>query len=207
MPSALQPASEILLQIGPHTVMLRASLRVAVALEALPGGIASLWDDIARQKLTAVHAVIRAAATDRHEAERLLGHAATVPLVRFVPPAQAACLALLSAILSPAQGEATPSETPASAAVPLAQFFTELFSRATSWLRWPPSEVWNASVAEIVTALEAQAERELRLAGIPSDKARGPEVYTTEQLQRIEEQGFDPTFDRAGLQALKARHL
>lgn len=59
--------------------------------------------------------------------------------------------------------------------MPLSRFFTELFSRATSWLHWPPSEVWNASVAEIVTALEAQAERELRLAGIqPEDKARKP---------------------------------
>ncbi|NPD16860.1 hypothetical protein HOY34_16830 [Xinfangfangia sp. D13-10-4-6] len=90
--------------------------------------------------------------------------------------------------------------------MPLSRFFTELFSRATSWLHWPPSEVWNTSVAEIVTALEAQAERELRLAGIPSDNGKGPEVYTPERLREIEADGIDPAVDRAALQALKARH-
>lgn len=107
-------------------------------------------------------------------------------------------------MLAPAQGEATPSE-PATDPIPLSQFFTELFSRATSWLHWPPSEVWNASVSEIVTALEAQAERELRRAGIPIDTAKGGEVYTKERLQEIEDQGFDPTFDREALWNLKAK--
>ncbi|GAB1363654.1 hypothetical protein MASR1M32_28900 [Rhodobacter sp.] len=60
-------------------------------------------------------------------------------------------------------------------------------------------------MAEIVTALEAQAERELRLAGIPSDKAKRPDIYTEERLQQIEEQGFDPSFDREGLQRLKEK--
>ncbi|MGA0539055.1 hypothetical protein [Neotabrizicola sp. VNH66] len=208
MPSALQPASEIPLQIGPHAVTLRASLRVAVALEALPGGIASLWDEIARQKLTPIHAVIRTAATNRQEAETLLAHAAALPLVQFHGAAQAACLALLVSLLQPAQGEATPSEP--SDPIPLAQFFTQLFSLATSWLRWPPSEVWNASVAEIVTALEAQSDRELRAAGltpdtIPANSRKGPGVYTKERLRQIEEQGFDPAFDREGLRALKAK--
>lgn len=208
MSSALHPASEIPLQIGAHAVTLRASLRVAVALEALPGGIASLWDGIARQKLSALQAVIRAGATDRQEADRLLTHAATIPLARFADTAQAACLALLVAVLMPAQGDDTPAEP--SDPMPLSQFFTELFSRATSWLRWPPSEVWNASVAEIVTALEAQADRDLRLAGIspdtiPANTGKGGNIYTKERLQQIEEQGFDPSFDREGLRALKAK--
>ncbi|WP_143040441.1 hypothetical protein [Rhodobacter sp. 24-YEA-8] len=177
-----------------------------MALESLPGGIASLWDGIARQKITTIYAVIRAAAADRQGAEIALAYAATIPLVRYTPLAQAACLALFAAILAPAQGEATPSPAPASDPMPLSRFFTELFSRATSWLHWPPSEVWNASVAEIVTALEAQAERELRLAGIPSDKSAPAGNYTPERLRQIEEQDFDPAFDREGLRALKARH-
>ncbi|WP_162232846.1 hypothetical protein [Cypionkella psychrotolerans] len=183
---------------------LRASLRAAVALENLPGGIASLWDDIARQKLTPIHAVIRAAATDRQEADRLLAYTATKPLERFAGSAQAACLALLSVILAPAQGEATPSSEPGPE-ITLAQFFTELFSRATSWLSWPPSEVWNASVAEIVTALEAQVDRELRRSGINTPSKANPARPTKDQLARIVEQGFDPTFDRHGLQSLKAK--
>lgn len=205
MPSALQPASEVLLRHGEHAVTLRASLRVAVALENLAGGIASLWDNLARQKLTAIHAVIRGAATDKAEAERLLDYAATHPLAQFSHHSQAVCLALLTSILQPAQGEAEPSK-PAPDPMPLSQFFTELFSLATSWLRWPPSEVWNASVSEIVTALEAQAERDLRRAGIPTEKGEAAGVYTKERLQQIEDQGFDPAFDREGLRALKARH-
>lgn len=201
MPSALQPATEIPIQIGSHAVTLRASLRAAVALEALPGGIASLWDGVARQKLTPIHSVIRAAATDRREAEAFLAYAATYPLVRYSSLAQAACLALLSEILAPAQqGETTNSRPPADP-IPLSRFFTELFSLATSWLGWPPSEVWNASVAEIVTALEAQAERELRLAGIPSEDKAGK----AEQRQANLDAGLDPDFDRAGLLALKAK--
>ena len=209
MPSALQPASEIPLQIGPHAVTLRASLRVAVALESLPGGIASLWDGVARQKITTLHAVIRAGATDRAGAERLLTHAATVPLVQFADTAQAACLALLSAILAPAEGEAEPA-TP-SDPMPLSRFFTELFSLATSWLGWPPSEVWAASVAEIVTALEAQAERLAKMnPDTPSETNPAPAKtkdapYTSDRLRQIEEQGFDPAFDREGLKRLSSK--
>lgn len=200
MARALQPATEILLQIGPHAVTLRASLQVAVALEALPGGISILWDGIARQKISALHSVIRAASTDRQEAERLLAHAATLPLVQLLDPAQAACLALLASILAPTEGEADPSSAPKSESMTLARFFTELFCQATTWLRWPPSEVWNASVAEIVTALEARAERELRQAGIQPEGTPAK----TEQHQANIAAGLDPDFDRAGLARLKA---
>lgn len=201
MARALQPATEIPLQIGTQAVTLRASLRVAVALEALPGGIASVWDCIARQKITTLHSVIRAGATDRQEAEKLLAYASTVPLVQFLGPAQAACLALLASILAPAEGEATPTAAPEAERMTLARFFTELFAQASTWLRWQPSEVWGASVAEIVTALEARAERELRQAGIAPDKTPAK----AEQRQANIAAGLDPDFDRAGLRALKAK--
>lgn len=201
MPTALHPATEIPLHHGRHAVTLRASLRVAVALENLPGGVAATWDDIARQKLTALHAVIRAAATDRQEAESLIAYAATQPLVSFVMGAQAACLALLLSLHSAAQGEAPNSDPSSGPAIPLGQFFTELFSRATSWLGWPPSEVWNASVAEIVTALEAQADRELRRAGLTPDDTPAKAAQRQANLAA----GLDPDFDRAGLRALQAR--
>jgi hypothetical protein len=198
--TVLQPATEILLRHGPYAVTLRASLRVAVALEAMQGGIASLWDGIARQKLSFIHAVIRESATDQQAAETLIAYAATHPLAQFSHRAQAVCLALLASILTPAQGEATPSAEPADP-MPLAQFFTELFSRATSWLRWPPSEVWNASVAEIVTALDAQAERELRRAGVVPDDLSTKAVQRHANIQA----GLDPDFDCSGLQVLKSR--
>lgn len=199
MQTALQPASEIPLQLGPHIVMLRAPLRVAVALEALPGGIASHWDEIARQKTAALHTVIRLAATDRQQAEALLAYGARNPYAQFHGSAQAICLTLLSSLLMPAKEEAV--ATSSAKPVPLTQFFSELFCRATSWLHWPPSEVWNASVAEIVAALEAKADHELRRAGVsPSNKQ--PDF---DQRQANIEAGLDPDFDRAGLHALKAK--
>ena len=75
-----------------------------------------------------------------------------------------------------------------------------MFCQATTWLRWPPSEVWNASVAEIVTALEARAERELRQASIQPEGAPAK----AEQRQANIAAGLDPDFDRAGLARLKA---
>jgi hypothetical protein len=201
----IRPASEIPLLHGDHAVTLRASLRAAVALDALPGGFGGVFDDLARQSLPAIHAVIRAAATDRQEAERLLAFAATKPLASFLISAQAACLALIMTLLPEKQGEAPPT----GKGVPLSEFFASLYRYATGWLGWPPSEVWNASIAELEEALSAHIDRLLKLTPGASSTTPppGPSTdYTPERLKQIEEQGFDPAFDREGLRALKARH-
>ena len=204
--TGIAPAPEVPLHHGPHAVLLRASLRVAVALDALPGGIPEVWDGIARQKLTTLHAVIRAAATDRAEAERLLAHAATHPLAQFALCAQAACLALLVAVLTPAQGGAEPSET--GPGKPLRDYFADLYRFGTGWLGWPPSEVWNASIAELEAAFLAYVDRVVTMTpgAVPAGKEKGRGGYDAQRLREIEEQGFDPAFDREGLRALKARH-
>lgn len=201
----IRPASEIPLLHGDHAVTLRASLRAAVALDALPGGFGGLFDQLARQSLPAIHAVIRATATDRQEAERLLAYTATKPLASFLISAQAACLALVMTLLPEKQGEAPPS----GAVIPLSEFFASLYRYATGWLGWPPSEVWNASIAELEEALSAHINRLLKLTpGASSNEpTTGPSTeYTSERLKQIEEQGFDPAFDRTGLHALKAAH-
>lgn len=206
MPGTVQPAPEVLLCCGTHAVTLRGSLRVAMALESLPGGIAMVWDDIARQKFTTLHAVIRASATDRAGAEQLLAHAATMPLVRFVSTAQAACLTLLSGVLETEdQGEATPStDRPVRL---LRDYFAELFSYGTGWLGWPPSEVWNASIRELEAAFLAHVDRMVKMThgAVQSSTSGSAERYTSERLHQIKEQGFDPDFDREGLSALKQK--
>lgn len=202
MPGTIQPATEVLLCHGPHAVTLRASLRAAVALDALPGGFAGVWDGLARQKLTTLHAVIRACATDRAGAERLLAHAATTPLAHLAQCAQAACLALLSGILTPArQGEApSPSTAPAK---PVSDYLADLYRYGTGWLGWPPSEVWNASPAELEAAVLAHFDRLVMM----TPGADAPEGATNEaQRQANIAAGLDPEFDRDGLRALKARH-
>lgn len=184
MPGTVQPAPEVLLCCGTHAVTLRASLRAAMALESLPGGIAVVWEDTARQKLSAFHAVIRAAAADRLEAERLLAHVATTPLAHFAHIAQAACLALLSGFLNADdQGEATPSST--EPAKPFRDYLADLFRYGTGWLGWPPSEVWNASIGELETAFLAHVDRLVKMTPGASEngKATGEGDYTPDRLR------------------------
>lgn len=207
MPGTVQPAPEVLLSCGTHAVTLRASLRAAMALESLPGGISVVWEDTARQKVTAFHAVIRAAATDRAGAEKLLAYAATTPLAHFAHTAQAACLALLSGFLNADdQGEATPSST--EPAKPFRDHLADLFRYGTGWLGWPPSEVWNASIAELECAFLAHVDRVVKMTPGASANGKGAVEgdYTPDRLRQIDDQGFDPAFDREALRALKSRH-
>lgn len=205
MPGTVQPAPEVLLCCGTHAVTLRASLRAATALESLPGGIPVVWEGIARQKLTTLHAVIRASATDRSEAERLLTHAATQPLAQFTHTAQAACLALLSSFLKADDlGDTTPTPTSNGAAKPLRDYFADLFSYGTGWLGWPPSEVWNASIGELEAAFLAHVDRLVKM----TPGAGTKQAAEADEAQRTAnaEAGLDPEFDRAGLRALKQKH-
>lgn len=205
MRGAILPASEVLLRHGPHAVTLRASLRVAVALADYPEGFGGLFRQIGGQSLTAIYVVIRAAATDRREAEALIAYAGVNPLAPLVMGAQAACLALLSVILTPAQGE-TATETDVGPVKPMAEYFEDLYRYGTAWLGWPPSGVWNASIAELEAAVMAHFDRLMMLMpGVGEAQASTAPEYTPERLREIEEQGFDPVFDREALRTLKAR--
>lgn len=75
-----------------------------------------------------------------------------------------------------------------------------------------PETTWNASIAEITAAFEAHTERLIAMNGgsrdSDTDHAGTPtasNIYSAEQLAQIEEQGFDPAFDRQALRQLKAR--
>ncbi|WP_277749165.1 phage major capsid protein [Paenirhodobacter populi] len=128
------------------------------------------------------------------------------PLAEFARYAQAACLALIAAILPVDQGEAEPSGS--GLGKPLREYFTDLFRFGTGWLGWTPSEAWNASIAELETAFLAHVDRVVIMTpgAVPTDLDNGAGVYTKERLQQIEEQGFDPAFDREGLRAMKAKY-
>lgn len=202
MPRAIQPAPEFVLCHGDHAVTLRASLRAAVALEQFPGGFQGLFHKLSYRNLPAFHAVIRASATDLQQAERLIAHTANHPLAPFLGPAQAACLALLSVFLHADQGEAPlpPSTLPK----PLCDHLADLYRFGTGWLGWPPSEVWNASPAELEAAFLAHVDRLVQM----TPGAEAPKQTTTSDAQRQANiaAGLDPEFDRAGLRALKQRH-
>ncbi|RCW78541.1 hypothetical protein [Paracoccus lutimaris] len=206
----VQPAFEIDLTHEGHAVTLRASLRAAAAIDNHPEGFAGLVDQVSRQSLSAIRAVILATATDRREAHRFLAATTNTPLVHYLVDAQAACLAVMSALIPAGDDSAdtAPSQgTTSGATMPLRAYFESLFDYATGWLGWTPADTWAASPGEIETAFKAHTDRLIRMMpqAVSSDTADEAAVYTPERLREIEELGFDPAFDRAALQALKGR--
>ncbi|WEJ80964.1 phage tail assembly chaperone (plasmid) [Paracoccus versutus] len=200
---ALAPAYETTLRHGNHAVTLRASLRAAVALDNLPGGIPGAWDSVMRQTYTGIRAVILATATDRAAAGFLLTAAAQEPLAPFLGHAQAACLDLLGNLLP--QPQEAPKATTAKP-ITLREYLTELFKFGTTILEWPPSEVWRASPAEIDAILRARLERLEAMEAASNGDHQPKRQMSQDQRQANIEAGLDPDFDRHALRALKARH-
>lgn len=205
-----QPAFEIVLLHDGAAVTLRASLRAAVTLDSMTGGMAEVWNQISRLSWSAIRDTILAAATDRQEAHRFLAATADKPLCAFLPDAQAACLAVLASYLpepaEAAQSRDTPSET-----TPLRAYFKSLYDYATGWLGWTAAETWASSPAEIEAAFTAHVDRLVKMTpGLSEDGGKSTaspsNAYTAERLREIEKLGYDPAFDREGLRALKARH-
>lgn len=210
-----QPAFETVLEAHGHIVTLRASLRAAVAIDNLPGGFPAIWEQIARQSLSQIRAVILATATDRQDAQRFLAATADKPLSSFLADAQAACLAVLAALLNAGDDSAADAPSRGSTSdkpVPLREYFKTLYQYATGWLGWSSADTWAAYPAEIEAAFTAHVDRLVKLTpGLSSEgddrPTSAPTHYTPERLREIEELGYDPAFDRAGLHALKAKHL
>lgn len=199
----LQPAHENTLRHGDYAVTLRASLRAAVALENLPGGIPGAWDSLMRQTYTGIRAVILATATDRAEAFFLLSSLSSKPLASFLGHAQAACLELLVNLL-PEPDEPAPASTSAKP-MALRDYLAELFKFGTAILEWPPSEVWHASPAEIDAILRARLDRLEAMEAAANGEPHKP-AMSAKQRQANAEAGLDPEFNRHALRALKARH-
>lgn len=205
----LRPAHEVILTHAGNSVVLRASLRAASNLDNLPGGLPAVLDQIAGQSFTTTAAAIRATATDQLAAERLLTSVHNQPLQPFMQAAQSAILDLIAHIL-PASDEAATAQ-PDAPAKPWAEHFAQLYGFGTGWLGWTPETTWNASIAEITAAFEAHVDRIVTQNGGNRDTdhpgtATSSNVYSAEQLAQIEEQGFDPTFDRQALRSLKTKH-
>lgn len=210
----VQPAFETVLEVHGHAVTLRASLRAAIAIDTLPGGFPKVLEQIARQSLSQIRAVLLAAATDRQDAQRFLTATANKPLASYLADAQAACLAVLAALIQAGDDDAAEASSQGRASdkpMPLREYFKTLFQYATGWLGWSPSDTWNASPAEIEAAFEAHTDRLVKLtAGLSAegdDRPKdNPNIYSAERLREIEELGFDPAFDRQALRALQARN-
>src|SRR5690606_22400319 len=145
--------------------------------------------------------------TDRQEAIGFLAQIDSTPL-QIVANTITAPLILFLGSFSPAD-TSTDKQTDSGAPMAWPVVVKTLYRRATGWLNWTPETAWDATPTEITEAFAGWLEHHEATNPQPSDDEDQPtrkpkqEAYTPEQLKEIEEQGFDPAFDRAGLAALK----
>lgn len=194
---------EITLALGGNTVRLRPSLRAATRLERLHDGFAGLLRNVSEFHFGTVCAVILTAATDRQEATALLAQINSTPLRDAADAITAPILALCAAFIPASDEDAKPQSS--AKPMPWPDFYRELYRTATGWLHWTPEAAWNATPTEINEAFAGHIAMLRAIHGNPDDADSKPDAYSAEQLQQIDDQGFDPAFDRAGLSALKAK--
>lgn len=207
---AVQPALETVLEYHGHIVMLRASLRAAVALDAIPGGFQAVVEGVTWQSYAIIRQVVLATCTDRREAALLLTAASQRPLALFVPLAQAAILPLLMSFLpEPAEAAQSRATEPQGKPMSMSDYLGELYRVATGWLGWAPSEVWNASPREIEVAFQAHIDRLVKMTpGASSTEEDVTPGYSPELLAKLQDPNddtLDPNFNRQALRALQAK--
>lgn len=194
---------EVTLHHGDLAVVLRPSLRAAMALERLHNGWPELLRKIDQFDTATIRAILRAAATDRNALEALLRAFRTLPLSEVAKAVLPALGGLLELFLSPAEADRT--EAPASpSARPWADAYSELFKIGTGWLSWTPATTWAATLPEIELAQRGNLDRLRAIHGGSQDDTDQDHGYTAERLREIDDLGHDPAFDRAAAQRLKA---
>jgi hypothetical protein len=202
---SFRPAyDEIVLEHGSNAVILRPSLRAASALERSHDGFELLARHIDEFHTGTVREIIMTAATDRKDAAAFLSAMSRLPLRRFVEIAQASVARLFMGFLPAVESDTKPS--PDTKPMPWREVHRALFRTATGWLHWTPEAAWNATPTEINEAFAGHVAMLHAMNGGADDKPadRQPDP---EQAARNEANGLDPEFDRAGLRALKVRHM
>jgi hypothetical protein len=194
---------EFTLSHNGNSVQLRPSLRAAMRLERLHDGFGPLITKLDQFNTATIRDMILIAATDYSAAQRFLAAISTEPLQTYSRTVTGPLESLLTAFL-PAPSPDTPStSTTPEKAVPWSEAYAQLYQIGTGWLGWTPSETWAATPTEITQALEGRVAHLIAMNG----GSGNTEVTSASAAQREENiaAGLDPDFDRAGLQALKAK--
>lgn len=195
----LRPADFVTLAHGGYTVRLAPSLRAAMTLEQRQRGFVGLLADLHNFKLETVHSVIRAAAIDIDDANRLIGALGELSLRRVQELTTEPLVTLTASLLGFDHAEETPNEATDTKTVSWADFHRDLFKLATGWLGWTPEQTFNATIPEITLALEGKIDLLKAQNGYEDEDTSG---NSEEQRKANIAQGLDPDFDRAGLAAL-----
>lgn len=190
----LRPAyDEIVLEHGSDAVILRPSLRAASTLERSHDGFERLFQRIAEFHVGTVREIIMTAATDRKDAAAFLRSFESKSLLTYMRIAQIPVQRLCMGFFPAPEDGAKPAR--GMPALPLRHVYRTLFRAATGKLGWSPEQAWNATPTDINEAF-------IGTFGEPEKQAQ-PDP---EQAARNEAAGLDPEYDRAGLQALKAKY-
>ena len=192
---------EFKLSHGGHVVRLRPSLQAAMRLERLHDGFPNLFRKVEEFDLQTIRAIIATAATNQNAADAFLEALDGAILHPFKRSAQGLVLGLCAAFFPPEPTRKDDNTKPAKA-MPWADAYADLYRIGTGWLGWTPAETWAATPTEIVQALEGKVAHLIAMNG---GGGADPTDATEAQRQSNIAAGLDPDFDRAGLQALKAR--
>ncbi len=190
---------------GEDAVTLRPSLRAAVTLETR-FGFSAMFRALEEGSFTVISEIIRAASSPAQDAAAFLAGMPRKPLSSFIGPARMPLAELVSMLMPAPIKSASTEAAPSAKSVAWADYYTDLFEKATGWLGWTPEQAWNATPTEIERAYSGHIDKLKAIHdsgeedGKPTAKAPDPE-----QAARNVAAGLDPEFDRAGLRALKAK--
>lgn len=198
-----RPAYEqVTIAHGGSTVTLRPSLRAAITLETAHG-FPALLKALEQGSVTIISQIILAASRERQDAAAFLATNLGRPLSPFL---SAVCqlLAELVLMLQPASARdlpAKPSKPTPAKPLAWADYYADLFEKATGWLGWTPEQAWNATPTEIDRAYAGLIAKLKAIHG-SDDNEQQP---NPDQAARNVSEGLDPEFDRTALRALKAK--
>lgn len=194
-------ADPIVIEIAGEVYELRPTLRAATRLARRHGDFATIYKAILADHVTLAKDVIHeGSGSDLAAADFLTG--IEVEGVRNVLAALKLPLLRYMAQLAD-QDDAEASEL-AGKPLPLADFYAALFRIGTGWLGWSPADTWDATPAEILAAQRGRGDLiadMLRAVFGTADEGERPLTYTPPKLNA---DGTDSAFDRAGLAKLKS---
>lgn len=194
---------EVKIAHGGNTVTLRPTLRAAVTLEARYG-FPAMFRALEEGSFTLISDIIQTATDSRDDAATFLRVHPGRSLSSFIGLARIP-LAELVSMLMPAPDPQAVSVRPSSKSIAWADYYADLYEKATGWLGWTPEQAWNATPSEIDRAYTGHIAKLKAIHGSGEEDKRTEKAPDPEQAARNVADGLDPEFDRAGLRALKAK--
>lgn len=199
-----RPAYEqVTIAHGGNTVTLRPSLRAAITLEARYG-FPAMFRALEEGNLTIISEIILAASVSRQDAAAFLLGLDGRPLSSFIGPARLP-LAELVSMFRPApviRLDTKALAAPTGKSVAWADYYADLYEKATGWLGWTPETAWNATPTEIDRAYSGHVDK---LKAMHGGEDKEEKQNDPDQAARNVAAGLDPEFDRNALRALKAK--